>query len=56
MDSEAEALLIDQVRDQPSLWDKEHPDFKNQTRKNSAWIKIANNLKEKERNNNINNK
>lgn len=39
--SEWEEKLIDQVRDRQELWDKKHPDFKNQIKKNVIWMEIA---------------
>lgn len=40
MNVTTESKLIDAVRDRPELWDKRHPDFKNQIKKTARWVEV----------------
>ena len=40
-----EEKLIDAVREQPSLWNKVHPDYKNSKSKERSWLFVSDKVK-----------
>ena len=48
--SDVEALLIEEVRKYPVLWNTSNPNYKNRTKKENAWIAVSISVNDKSTN------